>query len=333
MTIGRPSLAQVFHSIDRVTAAMANEFDKTTVKTRMRLVQDLVARLPHKYLPAATTAELKATEKVLRSEGRTRKEMKILRVILADLFDQFVLDKALPRHPMRREDAKAPNPVVLPESGIAVELPPPIVDGLAAALEPIGFALHSEASSETALDRAAWFPFSFMICAFPIDAPARFFDTLRGPGTVCRSAGVVLVVNDSQVGDAELYLSRGANRVLTVSQVNEEICSVITELDQVSERIRIRVPVEVAYDRGRQTEKWRCENISGTGMLLKTSSRRRPGSLLDLQFTLPGIDRPIRIKAAVVRMTTFGREDFTGLGVRFLSFSGDGQYRLERFLQ
>jgi hypothetical protein len=333
MTTGRPSLKQVFHSVDQVESALAAKLDWVTVRARMRLVQELIGRLPHRYLPAATGAELKATMSMLRSDGHTRKEMKTLRVVLRDLFDQLVLDGALPRHPLRKEDATMPNPVVPPESGLAVGLPDSITGGVASLVEPLGFALHPESSRDAGLDRAAWFPFSFVVCAFPIDAPATFLDTLRGPGSVCRSTNVVLVAKDSRTRDAELYVGRGANRVVPMSRLNEQLCEVIAELAQVSERIRVRMPVRVLYGRNRQVEDGRCENISRTGMLLRTNLRRRRDSQLDLQFILPGSDRPIHVRAIVVRMTTFGREDFAGLGVRFLSFSADGQYRLERFLQ
>ena len=121
---------------------MAVKLDWPTVKARMRLVQEVIGRLPHRYLPAATGAELKATEMMLKSDGRTRKELRTLRKVLGDLFDQFVLDNALPRHPLRREDATSPNPVIPPESGLTVALPPSIAGGVAALVEPLGFALH-----------------------------------------------------------------------------------------------------------------------------------------------------------------------------------------------
>ncbi len=333
MSMGRPSLTEVFASIDRLRESLKEKHEPEVVRYRLRLVKDMAARLPLKYLPAATNEQIKATERFLIKEGRSRSEVKLLRTTLEEMFDQFVFDKALRRHPLRGEDRVTPNPVSLPEAGIAVEMPAALVEAIATILQPVGSSLHAEASTDAALERAGWFPFSFVVCAFPIDGPARFFDTLRGPATLCRGAGVILVVSDAQVPDAELYLGRGANRVISVSRLVDEIGSVVAELTQVAERVRFRIPVSVEFNRSKKSEEWRCENISGTGMLLKTVSRRGVGDLLDIQFALPGAPRKIRAIAEIVRSTTFGREDLEGYGIHFLSFSGDSQFHLENFLK
>jgi hypothetical protein len=68
-------------------------------------------------------------------------------------------------------------------------------------------------------------------------------------------------------------------------------------------------------------------------MLLRTPKEIDKGTEVDLHFTVPGDDLPIHVRAKVVRNTTFGREDFTGVGARFLSFVGEGRHRLELFLR
>jgi hypothetical protein len=312
---------------------MADEADPQQVRDRMRLVQEVIARLPHKYLPAATYSEIRAAERLLQREGRSRKELRLQRSTLAALLDQLVLDGALRWHPLRGEDKKQANPVTLPRAVLTAALPPALVQTVAAQVEPLALTVHAEASVEAALDRAAWFPFSFVISAYPIPAPAWLLDTLRGPLSLCRTAGVVLISDDDHVEQAEIHLGRGANRVIALSRVEDQLAGVLTELDQVSERVRLRIPVQIERTRSRRVESWHCENISRTGMLLRTSSSLPTGSVVDLQFIPPRSERPIRASAQVVRTTTFGREDFNGYGVCFLGFYADGQYRLERFLQ
>jgi hypothetical protein len=68
-------------------------------------------------------------------------------------------------------------------------------------------------------------------------------------------------------------------------------------------------------------------------MLIRTSEELAKGTEMDLHFSVPGDSLPIHVRAEVVRRTTLGREDFSGLGVRFLSFVGEGQHRLELFLR
>jgi hypothetical protein len=333
MSEGSPTLTSVFSSIDRVVATMAEASDPQQVEYCMRLVQGAVARLPHKYLPAATYPELHTTEKLIRREGRSRGDCRLLRSTLMALFDQLVLDGALRWHPLRGEDKKTANPVVLPTAGLAVALPPARVETIAALVKPLGFTLHSEPSAMAALDRAAWFPFSFVVCAFPCESPVWFLDSLRGSSTLCRTAGIVLVADSDHVEQAQAYLGRGANRVVALNDLGNHLAEIISELDQVSERVRLRIPVQIERQRSKKVERWRCENISRTGMLLATSSSLRVGAVVDLLFQPPSTQRPIRVSARVVRKTTFGREEAMGYGVCFLGFYGDGQYRLERFLQ
>jgi hypothetical protein len=333
MSVGNPTLETVFSSIDKVVAALAAEGDSQYVHDCTRLAQEVVARLPHKYLPAATYSEIRAAKRLLRREGRTRKELRLQRSTLATLLDQLVLDGALRWHPLRGEDKKQANPVTQPKAVLAAALAPAVVQTVTDQVEPLGLTVHSEVSVEAALDRAAWFPFSFVISAYPIAAPAWLLDTLRGPSSLCRTAGVVLVSADDHVEQAVVHLGRGANRVIAQSHLQDQLVNVLTELDQVSERMRLRVPVQIERKQSRRVESWHCENISRTGMLLRTSSSLRTGAVVDLQFLPPRSKRPIRASAQVVRTTTFGREDFNGYGVCFLGFYADGQYRLERFLQ
>ncbi len=332
MSHGQPPLASVLAAIDQVERSLRDDFDPVEVAERLRLVQEVVARLPHKYLAAATAAELAAAERVFLVEGRSRRELKQLGETLTALFDQLIIDRALRYHPLRAEDRERDNTVHPPEVGLAVEIPEAIAAAVGAAIAPLGLSLHAEPTTARAVERARWFPFRFVIAAFPVDAPARFLEVLRGPTSLCRSTGVVLLAADSQARDAEIYLGRGANRVVPLSHLAERLGGVVTELDQVCERVRIRLPITAEIDGGRRVEQWRSENISRTGMLLRTPARLQPGPAVGLRFTVPGQERPIQVSAEAVRATTFAREEFDGLGVRFLSFSGDGQYRLERFL-
>ena len=74
------------------------------------------------------------------------------------------------------------------------------------------------------------------------------------------------------------------------------------------------------------------ENISSSGMLIKTDKRYEVGAEIEFEFTLPNDERPISGRAAIVRHTQIGRDQVGGVGLRFLSFSGDSQRRFQWFL-
>jgi len=330
--MGRPTLASVFSSIDTVEAAMAERRSHEEVQQALRLVKAVTARLPLKYLPAATFSELRAVEKLLRREGLARRQRRLLRRTLIALYDRLVLDGALRWHPLRGEDKKKPNPVTLPSAGLAIALAPEVAKTVVATITSMGLSLHTEHGAEATLQRCEWFPFRFVLLGFPLPTPTLFLDTLRGPTSLCRTTGVVLLCDDAHVKQASIHLGRGANRVISLSRIQELLCETITVLDQVSERVRLKIPVRIEQ-RHRVIEGPRCENISRTGMLLRTSIALHPGAVVDLVFKPPRNTRPIRASAKVVRTTTFGREEFTGYGLSFLGFHGDGQYRLERVLR
>ena len=75
------------------------------------------------------------------------------------------------------------------------------------------------------------------------------------------------------------------------------------------------------------------ENLSETGMLVRTGEVYPLGSRLSFEFHLGGQGQPIRGEGEVVRQTTAGRESVRGVGIRFISLERDGQARLQRFLR
>ena len=74
------------------------------------------------------------------------------------------------------------------------------------------------------------------------------------------------------------------------------------------------------------------ENISASGMLLRTEKRYEKGTRLEFEFGLPNDHRPIVGIAEIVRHTMIGRDNVSGVGVRFLSFAGDSQRRFESYI-
>ena len=74
------------------------------------------------------------------------------------------------------------------------------------------------------------------------------------------------------------------------------------------------------------------ENISVSGMLIRTSEEFPVGSQVRLEFALTDADEPMVCLAEVVRYTEPEKEKIRGMGVNFLSFEDDGWSRLEQFL-
>jgi hypothetical protein len=323
----------LFDILDKFSATLREEVGPVETETRLRLVQTLLTRLSHKYLLEANKAEIQAAGRVMMAEGRSRAEMKTLQATLVALYDQAYNDGSLPVHPLRGLGESPARPKTTPRTALTVGVGSARVDAIRELLLEAGVLVYPEPSHQKALELVAWFPFSFILSTLPAMKPIPFLKTIRETGILCRGAGLVLLVRDEQMQVAESYVGRGANRVIPLSGLAERLPAMISELSTVAERVSIRFPVQVELDMGLRTETWQCVNISSTGMLVRTSEEIPKGSHLDLQFTVPGDDLPIRASAEVVRRTTFGREDFTGLGLRYVSFVGEGQHRLDLFLR
>jgi CheY-like chemotaxis protein len=334
MSQAQHTLESLFDLLDRYTAELHEKLGPNNATHNLDLVRELIASLSHKYLLAASREEIKAAGRVMKAGGRDKKEMRLLQATLLELLDEAFRARILLVHPLRDPGGRPASRGTTPEAALLVgPLQEDHIEAIRTLLEPAGIVVLAEPSHVVALDRIAWFPFAYIISSLPAVAPIEFLDTVRAAGSLCRNAGLVLLVNDNQEEEASTYIGRGANRVIPISGLGMQLPLVISELGVVSERTKVSLVVEADLEEGQLSEVWQSENISVTGMLLRTSSEQIEGSEVLLHFSLPGDDLPIHVQAEVVRRTTFAREDFTGAGVRFLSFVGEGLHRLELFLR
>ena len=95
---------------------------------------------------------------------------------------------------------------------------------------------------------------------------------------------------------------------------------------------RVAVKIEVQLGTGRVLRLCQSENISISGMLVRTAEEYPIGSAVEFEFGLPGQDVSIRGEAQIVRYTEPDRDQNRGVGMRFLSFEEDGYDRLRDFI-
>jgi uncharacterized protein (TIGR02266 family) len=75
-------------------------------------------------------------------------------------------------------------------------------------------------------------------------------------------------------------------------------------------------------------------DISEGGIFVATYSLLRPGTLADLEFTLPDGGEPIRVQGEVrwLREPQVDRTIMPGMGFRFVNLSESDRLRVERFV-
>ncbi len=162
-----------------------------------------------------------------------------------------------------------------------------------------------------------------------------FLQAVRQPDSKCLSSPILVLANADADAEASAYIGRGANRVLHLEDAEEELQATVSALLAVAPRKHARFLARMEIKLGGAKDMILCqtENLSASGMLIKTERRYDKGTKIDFEFSLPDDVRPIAGIAEVVRHTMVGRDQVGGIGTRFLSFSGDSLRRFESYLQ
>lgn len=164
---------------------------------------------------------------------------------------------------------------------------------------------------------------------------SEFLQGVRREGNPNLRASIVLVSPQSSVGEAESFIGKGANRAVSLEEADGKIQSMISGLLNVAPRKEARFLARMEIKIGGGTKDMiicETENLSKSGMLLKTDRRYERGTRIQFEFELPNDHRPIVGVAEIMRSTMIGRDRVGGLGVRFISFAGDSQRRFQSYI-
>lgn len=219
---------------------------------------------------------------------------------------------------------------------LVVGLPRHVFDGLTPVLNRGQMFTESIATGREALELTSLFPYDAVIAGFPLqDVETRpFLTAMRKADCPSRNAAVLLVAGPEDLEDARALVGYGANRVLALDAPFAQIERAVAALTGVAPRMALRAisRVKVELSRGIKLVLCQTENISATGMLLRTDQEYPVGTEFAFELALPGVDRPIRGRALVVRSTLQRRERVTGVGVRFSQFEGSDGQRFSGYL-
>lgn len=200
-----------------------------------------------------------------------------------------------------------------------------------------GFELDRFPSGAGALELTSAVPVDVLIVRCPLpDVEMRpFLDGVRREGNPCRRSSVVLLTDPDHVREAQTLIGRGANRMVVLGESEDTIETAVSELLDVSPRKEARffARIEVKLGGAKDLVLCQTENVSASGLLIKTDRRWEKGTEIHFEFTIPSDPRPIGGVAEVVRHTMIGRDGVGGVGLRFVSFAGDSQRRFDAWRQ
>ena len=221
---------------------------------------------------------------------------------------------------------------------LPVGLDPESRERVRGALAPLEAVVTAGADDWTeALDLALAGHYDGLLVAYPLgDAPmAGFLASLRRLACPCRNSAIVLLTDERRKTEAETYLGRGANRVLTWTDAPLRLLDVLEDIFKAAPRMPVELAVRVmpVAEGGAAAVACRTVNISSSGMLLRVHEGYRPGTVLVFEMALPGSTIPVIGHARVVRRTSVRRESFPGVGVAFAGLHEGARAQLTSFLQ
>lgn len=157
---------------------------------------------------------------------------------------------------------------------------------------------------------------------------------LRSPGSPNPSAGLVLIANRGRESEIERILGHGAAHTVPVDEARDRLPRVVSELLAATQRqgARVALRLELYMRFATSHTVATTEDISTSGMLVRSSRSFPVGTLLFFELSLPGETKLVRGEARVVRDAGRTREGLAGVGVKFISFTEDGRQRLATFL-
>jgi PilZ domain len=186
-----------------------------------------------------------------------------------------------------------------------------------------------------ALELIGQVAFELLLVRFPLPGMEirRFLTEVRRPGGPCQRSSLLVLSPAERLPDASAYIGFGANRAISLEASEGEVQQTVSSVLDVAPRKAARFMIRLEIKLGGAKDLLLCqtENISASGLLIRSDKRYELGTELDFEFTLPTDHRPVAGVAEIVRFTDLGREQ--GVGLRFLSFSGDSQRRFESFLR
>ena len=153
---------------------------------------------------------------------------------------------------------------------------------------------------------------------------------IRDGDSASHSTSILVVAEYHSADAARSLIGRGVNKVMLFDDSSAHIDQQMAELLHIAPRTEIRLSTRIQTSVADSTEEGFGEivDLSMSGLLVKTDTLFGMGEQVVVSIYTGDRDDPIVAKGEVVRRAQVERDDFNGLGIRFLSFAADGEFRI-----
>jgi hypothetical protein len=158
--------------------------------------------------------------------------------------------------------------------------------------------------------------------------------TIRSKTSASNMASLLVLSRPGTEDGARRLIGRGVDKVMLAGDPPKLIALQVADLLDIDPRRTLRLTTRMLAEMADGSEEalGAVTNMSAAGLLLETDADFEPGQHLIISIDVDPEDEPVSGKVEVVRKADPDRDGVEGIGVRFLSFAGDGRERLEAIL-
>ena len=192
------------------------------------------------------------------------------------------------------------------------------------------------ANGEACVVLAASEPYDLILAQLPLmdmSAPTLLAG-LRAHGSPSQDARILLLASSGQAQAVDALRYSGIDKVV-LSASTSEFRSAVAEALGVALRAstRVLVNLHVAFEDSRATQVYETENLSRSGMLVRTGHPLAVGTEFAFDLCLSEPDSVLQGTGRVVRHTAPQREAICGMGVEFSELGQRAADNLDRFVK
>lgn len=210
-------------------------------------------------------------------------------------------------------------------------------DRLLEALGPFSAEAVEVPSVQRALELTGTIPIHLLVVRYPLEGLsfAQFLREFREGGGASRGAQVLVLAPGRSIGGLKRSAGPGVAFLRSDSELGALTDTFMTFLRRAPRFAgNLMVGADLELPTGRVRKMLQIENISETGMLLRTRASIAVGDQFSFELQIPELREPIQGTAEVVRLSKGpGQQTRKGVGVKITTFVGDSRERLKKFLQ
>jgi len=198
------------------------------------------------------------------------------------------------------------------------------------------FEVNQAPNAESALLLTGNMAYNLIVVVHPLRGTTieDFLRRLRRRDSASADAPVLILAAEERIENLRPLAEIGRVSLVSSSQPQTDLQGEVSRLLGVAARTakRLLVNLQVKLGDGAADRICQTQNISESGLLIRTSHLLPIGTTIDVEIPLPESDAPLALRAEIVRHTTPNMEQITGMGAKFIGITPEEQQLLRSYI-